>query len=367
MRHFDWAAFLARHPLFSSLNEREVAWLLQDNVSKARDCQKDDVIIREGEYSDTIFLIGAGAVQISLSGDKNHEIALSTLRQGEFFGEMAIIEQKPRAAMVKAEEDCTLLEVKGREFLKLLDEHADIEFKVLLELSERLRRLNQALAAKVHNVDEKLDLFRAELRAELRVVEASLKAAQAVFDQTKLRTDEVITSAERSRTRMTMMVTLIGAIVTGLGWFGVQEFLNFRELAIKTSDSITTQAKLAETQAKLVETQVEIATQSTKKLNVRIEENRQLLDKSKEKLVNHILYPALRKAVEDSNQQDALLLYNDIKDLLQTPDERELAKLLDRVEGQLFESFNANSSLDYTELLSTILKDLDTPKYKIKA
>jgi CRP-like cAMP-binding protein len=127
------------------------------------------------------FLIGAGSVRVILVGAKAQEVALSALGAGELFGEMAVVEHKPRAATVIAEEDCVLLEIKGREFSKLLTRHADVEFKVLLELSERLRSLNQSLTVQVKGVDEKLEIFHTELRAELKVVEASINYPAASY------------------------------------------------------------------------------------------------------------------------------------------------------------------------------------------
>ena len=73
-----------------------------------------EVLLREGEWGDTLFLIGSGSVQVILAGKTAHDIAVTTLSKGEFFGEMAIIGHKSRSAMVKASEDCTLLEVKGK-------------------------------------------------------------------------------------------------------------------------------------------------------------------------------------------------------------------------------------------------------------
>ena len=61
MKDFNWKDFLKRHPLFWSLNEKEIEQLLKDEVSDERDYPQGRVIIREGEVGDSVFLIGSGS------------------------------------------------------------------------------------------------------------------------------------------------------------------------------------------------------------------------------------------------------------------------------------------------------------------
>ena len=139
-KKFNWRNFLTQHPIFSSLSEREIDWLICDNVSYELERPEGYEIIKEGELSDSIYLIGSGSVRVFLSADEGSEITLSTLKKGEFFGEIAAIQQKPRSATVIAKEDSVFLEIKSKDFLKIIEEHSDIAYKVLLTLSERLRR-----------------------------------------------------------------------------------------------------------------------------------------------------------------------------------------------------------------------------------
>jgi CRP-like cAMP-binding protein len=188
MKRFDWEDFFAQHRIFSSLDKREIALLLRQDVSTERACHQGEVILQEGGPGDTIFLIGSGSVQVVLPRDSGREIPISTLRQGECFGEMAVLEHKERAATVRAQEDCVLLEMKGKAFTDVLQDHADIELKILAMQSERIRVLNHSLLLKVQSVDEKIDIFKTTLNAELKSVEATLKATQAIFDLGCLKT-----------------------------------------------------------------------------------------------------------------------------------------------------------------------------------
>lgn len=241
MKEFNWKEFLKKHPFCWSLKGTEVDQLLQEETSKERNFPAGGLIMKEGEVGDSVFLIGSGSVQILLFSEDGLEIPLKRLERGEFFGEMAILENRPRAATVKAIEDSTLLEINGQEFLKLLMEHPEIEFKLLLTVSDRLRDLNkQVIGANLKQIDEKLRSLNMRLDVELKTVDASLKASQAFFDQTKLRTDEIINSAERSRTRLTVTAsaaaTIIGTILVILGWFGYKEFKDVNEIATNAMD-----------------------------------------------------------------------------------------------------------------------------------
>ena len=138
MKSVNWPDFLRGHPIFSSLTEEEISRLLKDEVSQERAYSQNSVILREGEFGDSIFLIGSGSAQVILFGTP-----LAVLKEGEFFGEMAVLERKPRSATVTAREDCLVLEVKEEEFLKLLEAHPDMQAKVRAKMSERVSQSSQ--------------------------------------------------------------------------------------------------------------------------------------------------------------------------------------------------------------------------------
>src|SRR5712691_4159952 len=148
---------------------------------------------------------------------------------------MGFFEARPRSATVIAREACTLLEISGSDFRKTLEIHPEIEVKLLLTVSKRLRNANEELLSlHLHGIDEKLQLFNAKLDVEHRIVDTSLRAAQTVFDQTKQRADEVISSFERTRSLLQITATVIGAVVTflvsGLGYFGYSELKSIRDM-----------------------------------------------------------------------------------------------------------------------------------------
>jgi CRP-like cAMP-binding protein len=147
MKSCDWQNLLRSHPIFSSLTEEEIANLLRDEISQERVYPQDTVILRGGEAGDSIFLIRSGSVQVTLQSTGEPRIPLAVLHVGEIFGEMAVLEQKPRSATVSAREKCLLLEIAGEEIRKLLEAHPEMQVKLYTVVRDRLRHWFQSLGA----------------------------------------------------------------------------------------------------------------------------------------------------------------------------------------------------------------------------
>jgi CRP-like cAMP-binding protein len=143
MKAFHWQNLLRSHPIFSSLNEEEIARLLRDEVSQERVYPQGAVIVRGGDVGDSIFLISSGAVQVALWGTAGPFFPLAILQAGEIFGEMAVLERRPRSATVLAKENCLLLEIAGEEIRKLLEAHLEMQVKMYTIIRDRLREASQ--------------------------------------------------------------------------------------------------------------------------------------------------------------------------------------------------------------------------------
>ncbi len=140
MKSFNWQNLLQSHPIFSSLNEEELANLLSDQVSQERVYSQGAVILKGGDEGDSVFLIGTGSVQVTLVGTKGPTFPLAIIPAGEIFGEMAVLERKPRSATVSAHDDCLLLEIPGDEIRTLLVAHLDMQVKMYTIIRDRLKQ-----------------------------------------------------------------------------------------------------------------------------------------------------------------------------------------------------------------------------------
>jgi CRP-like cAMP-binding protein len=103
----------------------------------ARTYEKDDMIFAEGEPAEEIFIIKSGSVKITRVS-KNGEILLAILKNGDVFGEMALLEEKPRGASALAYEKCDLIVVNQANFDQMITTQPQLITKLTSLLAERI-------------------------------------------------------------------------------------------------------------------------------------------------------------------------------------------------------------------------------------
>ncbi len=137
-------AFLNDSPLFRNLDETERAQILI--IGQVRAYDPDQVIFKEGDAGDGLFIVVKGSVRISKQSATGEE-ALAILESHAFFGEMALIDFSPRAADAIANEAATLFFIPLKDLRALIESHHQIALKVLYALCEtlvqRLRDTNE--------------------------------------------------------------------------------------------------------------------------------------------------------------------------------------------------------------------------------
>jgi hypothetical protein len=124
-------------PLFSDLTASEfiaVALLLVRRVTKA-----GEVIVREGDPGDSMFIVSTGEVRATLLRD-GREVPVATMRDGDFFGEMAVLSGEPRTATVTAVKSTELLELSREHLSEICSRHPHVEAKIRLAYDERVSR-----------------------------------------------------------------------------------------------------------------------------------------------------------------------------------------------------------------------------------
>ena len=130
-------SFFRKFSLFEELDDRELSSIAA--VAKPRRYAKDDVVFHADESGDIFCLIKEGQVKITMISPEGKEIILSMLGPGDFFGEMALLDDEPRSATVIAMEPLELVTIWRAEFLQILQENFSISKKLLATLSRRLR------------------------------------------------------------------------------------------------------------------------------------------------------------------------------------------------------------------------------------
>lgn len=106
--------------------------------------EASDFVFEEGDLGMDMFIIQEGQVEIS-KNFKGETRKLAVLGQGDFFGEMSILEDLPRTASATAKTDCSLLRINGSTFDQMLRKNPEIAVRMLRKLSRRLRDTDQML------------------------------------------------------------------------------------------------------------------------------------------------------------------------------------------------------------------------------
>lgn len=109
---------LGRIGIFADLDPAERAQVA--GRMKQRVCRKGELLFREGDPGDELFLIVSGSVAVTVKPQRGREITLSEISAGNFLGEMSIIEQAPRSATCRALADCELLTLHAGDFIDLI-------------------------------------------------------------------------------------------------------------------------------------------------------------------------------------------------------------------------------------------------------
>ncbi len=103
-------------------------------------------LFQEGDRGEEMYIIQTGKVKIS-KRIRGVEKTLATLEKGEFFGEMAILNDKPRSATAETLEDCDMLVIDRKTFDALIRGNAEIAVRFIKRLADRLRETNDQMEA----------------------------------------------------------------------------------------------------------------------------------------------------------------------------------------------------------------------------
>lgn len=139
-------ADLQAFPMFQDLEGPEVVAFL--GAAKVRSYAPGRTLVfRQGDEADGFYVILSGEIEITSTDTVLRKHLLGTLREGEFFGEMSLIENKPRGASAEARGDARLIFLSCEAFRELQSTNAAILNKVFLrmmaEMSNRLRNMGQ--------------------------------------------------------------------------------------------------------------------------------------------------------------------------------------------------------------------------------
>jgi CRP/FNR family cyclic AMP-dependent transcriptional regulator len=132
-------AALARCLLFAGLEEQDLAALARE--MRARRFRRGEVLFHMGDPGDALFVVTSGAVKISLPSEEGDEAIIATVREGEFFGELALLDGAPRSATATALEPTETLVLPRPRFRELIATEPVLRDALFAALTAELRRL----------------------------------------------------------------------------------------------------------------------------------------------------------------------------------------------------------------------------------
>jgi len=110
--------------------------------ARFRDLTKGEVLVRQGDTSDSLFIIRRGWVKIVAEGSGGEEVVLNQCGPGQVIGEMALLDQQPRSNSIVGISEANVLEINYEAVIDALNEHPKLALAFLRDMSDRLRFAN---------------------------------------------------------------------------------------------------------------------------------------------------------------------------------------------------------------------------------
>ena len=159
---------LRQVPLFESLDDETAKKLCK--LIETLDCPGQKVLFHAGDVGNAMYVIEQGKVRICVHAADGHEVTLTELGRGDFFGEMALLDGQQRSANAVIAEDARLAVLSREHFISFMRGSPDVALKMLTALANRLRRTDELLrhrAARNVNVEEAAQLTLADRAADI--------------------------------------------------------------------------------------------------------------------------------------------------------------------------------------------------------
>ena len=134
--------------IFESLSVSELAAIA--SVAEVTGIPVGQIIIQEGSFGETMYLIIQGEVSVIKELGKVSEIEIDRIKPGEYCGEMALFDDVERSASIRTETKCSFMVLNKQEFREIVREYPQIALEVCKVLSGRIRKLHKKIESRVY-------------------------------------------------------------------------------------------------------------------------------------------------------------------------------------------------------------------------
>jgi CRP-like cAMP-binding protein len=216
----DTAKLLGRVPVFEELAPEDLGRVA--DVAVPRSFGAGDVVFREGDDSDTCYVVRGGHARAIREHPDGRQITLATFGPGDIFGELAMFDDERRSATVEAIDELEVLGIPGADMRRLLTRHPDIAVKLVISLGRRLRAANERLASQsFQTVQSRVATVLGQLVEQARAEGAGERDVLVTATQADLA--QLAGSSRESASRFLAVLERAGVITQGRGRLTVHD------------------------------------------------------------------------------------------------------------------------------------------------
>lgn len=213
-RSADVVELLGRVPAFSTLEPADLQRIAE--LALPRRFEPGEVVFREGDASDTCYVVREGHVRAVRTHGDGRTITLATFGPGDIFGELAMFEDERRSATIEAIDPTSVVGVLGPDMRRLMKQHPEIAARLVIALGRRLREMNERLSRQsFQTVQSRVasvlsDLVENEIASGKEATNVLVTATQADLAQ-------LAGSSRESASRFLAVLERAGVISQGRG------------------------------------------------------------------------------------------------------------------------------------------------------
>ncbi len=213
-------ALLGRVPVFGELAPDDLRRVAE--VAVPRRFAAQQVIFREGDQSDTCYVVRRGHARAVRENADGRTISLAHFGPGEIFGELAMFDDERRSATVETLDAVDAVAVAGSDMRRLLREHPDIAVKLVIALGRRLREANERLSRQsFQTVQSRVAVVLGQLVDQARAEGAG--ADDVLVRVTQSEIAQLAGSSRESASRFLAVLERAGIITQGRGRITVHD------------------------------------------------------------------------------------------------------------------------------------------------
>jgi CRP-like cAMP-binding protein len=199
---------------FSDMSEHDLQQIAE--ITEEKTYAKGEAIIEERTSAERFFIIYRGKIEITKQFEDGEQFVLAVHSDGDFFGEMALLDEGPRSATARAVEPTTVLEITRSDFETLLYKAPVVAYHIIRELSSRLRETGALLVSLLHRRNRQL--YRSYLDTITTIIKAVEEGKPGVTKKSRRIRDVARAIGQKMTLSDEQMLTLeINALAAGLG------------------------------------------------------------------------------------------------------------------------------------------------------